>query len=52
MKRVFAFVRPNNNIGISLIEHYCDSINTEFPTEELGGADFYMLISIVSLILI
>ena len=45
MKRVFAFARPNNNIGISLIEHYCDSINTEFPTEELGGADLYILIS-------
>lgn len=45
MKRIFAFTRPNNNIGISLIEHYYDSINTEFPTKEFEGADLYLLIS-------
>ena len=44
MKYVLAFTRPEDSIGISLIEHYYDSINT-VPTEELKGADLYMLIS-------
>lgn len=45
MKHVLAFTRPENSIGIRLIEHYYDSINTEFPSEEFEGADLYMLIS-------